>query len=80
MIGRWFFYQDSAGLWKWARLDVLGTILAHSASSFDSRNACVEHARSNGYDEAELGLPLAQDGPVQSALLHGVPLESRHRE
>ena len=48
---RWFFYQDSAGLWKWARLDILGTILAHSGSSFASRADCVEHARSSGYGD-----------------------------
>ena len=81
MIERWFFYQDGGGLWKWARLDVLGTILAHSDSTFDSRHACMEHARSNGYDEAEPGLPPRQDGPVRSALMQGMPVEaSRHGE
>ena len=49
MIERWFFYQDGAGLWKWARLDVLGTVLAHSGSSFETRDACVEHASLHGY-------------------------------
>ena len=50
MMERWFFYQDAAGLWKWARLDVLGTVLAHSGSSFETRDACVEHASLNGYE------------------------------
>jgi hypothetical protein len=50
MRDRWFFYQDTAGLWKWARLDVLGSVLAHSGASFESRDRCVEHARSSGYD------------------------------
>lgn len=83
MIERWFFYQDSAGLWKWARLDVLGAILAHSGSSFETRDACVEHARSSGYDEAgaELGLRLPQDGALRSTLLLGTALQaSRYRE
>lgn len=51
MLERWFFYQDGAGLWKWARLDVLGTVLAHSGSSFETREACVEHAILNGYED-----------------------------
>lgn len=46
---RWFFYQDTSGLWKWARLDVLGNVLGHSGSSFGSRASCVEHARESGY-------------------------------
>ena len=50
MLERWFFYQDATGLWKWARLDVLGTVLAHSGASFETRAACVEHASLNGYD------------------------------
>jgi hypothetical protein len=51
MMERWFFYQDGAGLWKWARLDVLGTVLGHSGSSFETRDACVDHALLNGYTE-----------------------------
>ena len=31
---RWLIDQDEAGLWKWARLDMLGTILSHSGGSF----------------------------------------------
>jgi hypothetical protein len=53
---RWFFYQDAASLWKWARLDVFGNVLAYSGSSFGSREACVDHARSSGYvDEPPFG-------------------------
>ena len=53
MMERWFFYQDAAGLWKWARLDVLGTVLGHSGASFETRDACVEHAALNGYDDGK---------------------------
>ena len=51
VLERWFFYQDAAGLWKWARLDLVGTVLDHSGSSFETREACVEHAARNGYDD-----------------------------
>ena len=60
---RWFFYQDAAGLWKWARLDIVGTVLGHSGNSFETRDACVEHARHSGYNgpaRAE-GMKLVQD-------------------
>ena len=50
MMERWFFYQDAAGLWKWARLDLLGAVLGHSGCSFGTRDACVEHAALNGYE------------------------------
>ena len=70
---RWFFYQDAASLWKWARLDVLGNILAHSGSSFDSRDACVHHARQSGYTDrprADLAIRVASaDLPAQAAML-----------
>jgi hypothetical protein len=59
MRDRWFFYQDTAGLWKWARLDVLGSVLAHSGASFESRDECVEHARSSGYADLASALPSA---------------------
>ena len=65
---RWFFYQDAGGLWKWARLDVLGTLLAHSGSSFGTRGDCVEHARASGYEDeraALSGYALRQDSPVR---------------
>ena len=69
-IERWFFYQNSAALWKWARLDVLGEVRAHSGSSFDSRDACVEDARQNGYDAehpAEAGLALRREHASRTA-------------
>jgi hypothetical protein len=47
---RWFFYQDEANRWKWARLDVLGTVLAQAEQAFDSREACVSDARQSGYE------------------------------
>jgi hypothetical protein len=46
---RWFFYQDIANLWKWARLDLFGTVLAYSGSAFATREACVDDARRSGY-------------------------------
>lgn len=61
MVERWFFYQDTAGLWKWARLDVLGTILDHSGASFATRELCVENARHHGYCANRGGL----SGPPQ---------------
>ena len=62
---RWFFYQDAGGLWKWARLDIVGTILGHSGGSFDTRDACVEHARQSGFDDIARpdALKLVQDAP-----------------
>ena len=48
---RWFFYQDGASLWKWARLDLFGTILGDSASVFGSREDSVADAHRNGYRE-----------------------------
>jgi len=64
-LERWFFYQDAAGLWKWARLDIVGTVLGHSGASFETRDACVEHARQSGYDDARKpdGIKLVQDSP-----------------
>lgn len=51
MIERWFFYQDVANLWKWARIDVFGTVLSYSAVAFVTRDDCVEDARRSGYRE-----------------------------
>jgi hypothetical protein len=51
ILERWFFYQDAASLWRWARLDVFGTVLGYSAAAFDSREACVGDARRLGYRE-----------------------------
>jgi hypothetical protein len=67
---RWFFYQDNTGLWKWARLDVLGNVLGHSGMSFESRAACMVHARQCGYEDErrpELGLAVPQESPPQDA-------------
>ena len=50
-IERWFIYQDVANLWKWARIDVLGTVLASSGASFATREECVDDARRSGYIE-----------------------------
>jgi hypothetical protein len=63
MRDRWFFYQDAAGLWKWAQLDVLGSVLAYSGASFESRDACVEHARSSGYTARRAALAFARASP-----------------
>jgi hypothetical protein len=51
MIERWFFYQDVANLWKWARIDVFGTVLSYSGVAFVARDDCVEDARRSGYRE-----------------------------
>jgi hypothetical protein len=50
-IERWFFYQDAASLWKWARIDVFGTVLSYSGAAFASRDECVDDARRSGYAE-----------------------------
>ena len=47
-IERWFFYQDVASLWKWARIDVFGTVLSYSGASFATRDECAEDARDCG--------------------------------
>jgi len=67
---RWFFYQDVAGLWKWARLDIVGTILGHSGIAFDSREQCVEHARGSGYVDPETAkrLALVHDWPTATGM------------
>jgi len=50
-IDRWFFYQDMANLWKWARIDVFGTVLSYSGASFATREECVDDARRSGYTD-----------------------------
>jgi hypothetical protein len=50
-VERWFFYQDVANLWKWARIDVFGTVLGYSAASFGTRDESVADARRSGYCE-----------------------------
>jgi hypothetical protein len=46
---RWLFYQDTAERWKWARLDLLGTVMDQCHRTFASRSACVADARRCGY-------------------------------
>ena len=53
-VERWFFYQDVANLWKWARIDVFGTVLSYSGASYATRDECVDDARRNGYREEPL--------------------------
>ena len=72
---RWFFYQDVASLWKWARIDVFGTVLSYSGASFPTRDACRDDARRSGYREGPLRAP-APLPAERSALLR--PLQS-HR-
>jgi hypothetical protein len=50
-IERWFFYQDVAELWKWARIDIFGTVLSYSGASFATRDECVDDARRAGYSD-----------------------------
>jgi hypothetical protein len=57
-LERWFFYQDAASMWRWARLDVLGTVLGCSAAAFEAHEASVEDARRLGYREG----PTAPEG------------------
>ena len=60
---RWFFYQDVANLWKWARIDVFGTVLSYSGASFPNRDECLEDARRSGYREGPV-----HTAPAQRAL------------
>ena len=68
-LERWFFYQDVANLWKWARIDVFGTVLSYSGAAFGTREACVDDARRSGYrDEparAAAAAPIAADRPTR---------------
>jgi hypothetical protein len=52
---RWFFYQDAANLWKWARIDVFGTVLSYSGASFPTRDECIDDAGRSGYREEPAG-------------------------
>ena len=69
-LERWFFYQDTAGLWKWARLDIVGTILGHSGVAFETREECDEHARNSGYVDPDIArrLELVQDRPATAGM------------
>lgn len=58
-IDRWFFYQDVANLWKWARIDVFGTVLSYSGAAFATRDECVDDARRSGYTEDMVREPAA---------------------
>ena len=57
-IDRWFFYQDAANLWKWARIDVFGTVLSYSGSAFGTRDECIDDARRSGYTEEVMREPM----------------------
>ena len=50
-LERWFFYQDVANLWKWARIDVFGTVLSYSGAAFARRDECLDDARRSGYTD-----------------------------
>ena len=58
-LDRWFFYQDVANLWKWARIDVFGTVQSYSGASFATRDECVDDARRSGYSEELVREPRA---------------------
>ena len=58
-VDRWFFYQDVANLWKWARIDVFGTVLSYSGAAFATRDECVDDARRSGYTEDRSPNPVA---------------------
>ena len=64
-IERWFFYQDVANLWKWARIDVFGTVLGYSGASFATRDDCVDDARRSGYCDEPASEPARAVRPSQ---------------
>jgi hypothetical protein len=73
-IERWFFYQDVASLWKWARIDVFGSVLSYSGASFATRDECLDDARRSGYREEPVRETARAARPVQRPPhLHGSP-------
>jgi hypothetical protein len=73
---RWFFYQDAKSLWKWARLDVFGIVLAYSDAAFPAREQCVKDARRCGYREE----PAPVEGFDSVGADHGNPSAYTHSQ
>jgi hypothetical protein len=75
-IERWFFYQDVANLWKWARIDVFGTVLSYSGASFATRDECLDDARRSGYREDPVREPAsAAHQTARPARRHATPTQ-----
>jgi uncharacterized protein YegP (UPF0339 family) len=49
---RWYFYKETSGIWRWDLVAVDGTTITQSETPFESRAACIEHARAHGYGSA----------------------------
>jgi len=64
-IERWFFYQDSVNLWKWARLDRCGTVLGDSGSAFGSREDSVADAYRHGCREDSMISEATQSNSIR---------------
>ncbi len=45
---RWQYYKDTMGMWQWRKFEA-NKVVAVSADGFNSRQACVENARTKGY-------------------------------
>jgi hypothetical protein len=76
-VDRWFFYQDAANLWKWARIDVFGTVLSYSGAAFATRDECVDDARRCGYNEETVREPVTHAAASErtSSRLRVVPTQ-----
>lgn len=48
-MDKWEIYQDATGKWRWRRTAPNGRIVAASTESYNTRQACVENAKRNGY-------------------------------
>lgn len=50
MSGKWEFYQDSKGEWRWRKTAVNGNITGAASESYKSKADAVRNAEHYGYD------------------------------
>ena len=48
-FGKWEFYVDSNGKWRWRHTAENGRIVAASTQGYENRIDCVTNARHHGY-------------------------------
>lgn len=75
---RWFFYQDAVSLWKWARLDLFGTVLGCSDSAFEAHEESFADAHRNGYHEGSLVSEATSSSAVRR--FPGIDLAATHTD
>ena len=49
MNGKWEFYKDAAGMWRWRRTAPNGEIIGASTEGYHNQTDCEANARRNGY-------------------------------